>query len=244
MPRPVARPPAAAPLRALALVAALALAGCGGVPVATAPPAALVAATPAPTAPGGVGRVPPATPPVGTAADAAADRAAQLAAAGAVLRALGDVAAGRPAPPDLRPEILADLRLLIDRGTGTARRCLVEFTVVGAPRWTADPVEFVPLLDADGAVVAGARDAGVRLTTSGLEGYATVVTFQSPLGDPATPTSLPPGSPCAPAARATPYQVARDRHRALRGEALAVLVEFRDGAWAATEARAAGTGLP
>jgi hypothetical protein len=161
-----------------------------------------------------------------------------------VLRALGDVAAGRPAPPDLRPEILADLRLLIDRGTGTARRCLVEFTVVGAPRWTADPVAFVPLLDADGAVVAGARDAGVRLTTSGLEGYATVVTFQSPLGDPATPTSLPPGSPCAPAARATPYQVARDRHRALRGEALAVLVEFRDGAWVATEARAAGTGLP
>ncbi len=229
MPRPVTRPPAAAPLRALALVAALALAGCGGAPVATAPPAALGAATPAPTAPVGVGRVPPATPPVGTAADAAADRAAQLAAAGGVLRALGDVAAGRPAPADLRPEVLADLRLLIDRGDGGLRRCLVEF---------------VPLLDADGAVVAGARDAGVRLTTSGLEGYATIVSFQSSLGDPATPTSLPPGSPCAPAAPATPYQVARDRHRALRGEALAVLVEFRDGAWAATEARAAGTGLP
>jgi len=238
-------PPAAAPLRALALVAALALAGCGGAPAATAPPATRVAASPAPTPPGGAGRVPPVTPTVGVAAaDAAADRAAQLAVAGAVLRALGDVAAGRPAPPDLRPEILQDLRLLIDRGDGGLRRCLVEFTVVGAPRWTAAPVEFVPLLDADGAVVAGARDAGVRLTTSGLEGYATVVTFQSPLGDPATPTSLPPGSPCAPAAPATPYQVARDQHRALRGEALAVLVESRDGAWVATEARAAGTGLP
>ncbi len=242
MPRSSARP-TAVPRRALALLAALALVGCGGPPVATAPPAALVAATPAPTAPSRRG--PDATAPAGPGpADAAADRAAQLAAAGAVLRALGDVAAGRPAPPDLRPEILADLRLLIDRGTGGARRCLVEFTVVGAVTWQAAPVEFVPLLDADGAVVAGARDAGVRLTTSGLEGYATVVTFQSSLGDPATPTSLPPGSPCAPAAPATPYQVARDRHRALRGEALAVLVEFRDGAWVATEARAAGTGLP
>ena len=71
-----------------------------------------------------------------------------------------------------------------------------------------------------------------------------MVTFQASRGDPATPTSLPPGSPCAAAAPATPYQLARDRHRALRGEGLAVLVEFRDGAWAATEARAAGTGLP
>jgi len=98
----------------------------------------------------------------------------------------------------------------------------------------------VPLLGADGAVVAGSRDAGVRLTTSGLEDYATVVSLQTPLGDPATPTSLPPGSPCAP----TAHQLARDRHRALRGEGLAVLVEFRDGGWAATEAQAAGTGLP
>jgi len=243
MPRSSARP-TAVPRRAVALLVALALAGCGGAPATTAPPAALGVATPVPTPPGGAGRVPPATPPVGTAADAAADRAAQLAAAGGVLPPHGDVAAGRPAPADLRPEVLADLRLLIDRGDGGLRRCLVEFTVVGAPRWTAAPVAFVPLLDADGAVVAGARDAGVRLTTSGLEGYATIVSFQSSLGDPATPTSLPPGSPCAPAAPATPYQVARDRHRALRGEALAVLVEFRDGAWAATEARAAGTGLP
>ena len=246
MPRSIARP-TAIPLRAVALLAvlALALAGCGGAPAATALPAALVAATPAPTPPGGVGRVPPSAPPGGTAAaDAAADRAAQLAAAGAVLRALGDVAAGRPAPPDLRPEVLADLRLLIDRGDGGLRRCLVEFTVVGAPKWLAAAVEFVPLLGADGAVVAGSRDAGVRLTTSGLEGYATVVSFQSSPGDPATPTSLPPGSPCAAAAPATPYQLARDRHRALRGEALAVLVEWRDGAWVATEAQAAGTGLP
>jgi len=246
MPRRIARP-TAVPRRVLALLAvlALALAGCGGVPAATAPPVTLAAASPAPTPPGGAGRVPPATPPGATAAaDAAADRAAQLAAAGAVLRALGDVAAGRPAPPDLRPELLADLRLLIDRGDGGLRRCLVEFTVVGAPRWTVAPVEFVPLLDADGSVVAGGRDAGVRLTTSGLEGYATVVSFQPSLGDPATPTALPPGSPCAPAAPATPYQVARDRHRALRGEGLAVLVESRDGAWVATEARAAGTGLP
>ena len=162
-------PPVAVPVCALALLAALALAGCGGAPAATAPPAALVAAGPTPTAPGGVAHVPAATPPGGTAADAAADRAAQLAAAGAVLRALGDVAAGRPAPPDLRPAILADLRLLIDRGDGGLRRCLVEFTVVGAPQWSAAPVEFVPLLDADGLPVAGARDAGVRLTTSGLE---------------------------------------------------------------------------
>ncbi len=247
MPRPA--PPAAAPLRALAL------AGCGGAPAATAPPAALVPApvtgvAAAPTPPGGVGRVPPSAPRVAT-ADPAADRAAQRAQADLVLRALGALAAGQPAPPGLRPAVLDDLRALIDRSDRTPRRCLTEFAIVGAARWSDAPVAFVPLLAPDGSVVAGSRDAGVRLTTTGLEGYKTVIAFQQaptgvplPLGDPATPTTLPAGSPCRPAAPATPLQVAADRHRALRGEALAVLVEFRDGGWAATEARAAGTGLP
>ncbi len=239
-------PPAAAPLRALALAATLALAGCGGTPVATAPPAALVPATgaaaaPAPTPPGGVGRVPPSAPRVAT-ADPAADRAAQRAQADLVLRALGALAAGQPAPPGLRPAVLDDLRALIDRSDRTPRRCLTELTVVGAVDWAAAPVAFVPLLAPDGSVVPGSRDAGVRLTTSGLEGYKTVASFPMPFGDPATPTALPAGSPCASAAPATPLQLPADRHRALRGEALVVLVEWRDGAWTATEAT--GTALP
>jgi len=239
MSRRAPKPTRAAPLRALALVAALALVGCGGAPTATVPPTARVAATsaqpPALTPPGGVGRVP----------------AAQQAQADLVLRALGTVAAGQVAPPDLRPEVADDLRLLIDQSNRTPRRCLTEFTVVGAATWEMIPVSFVPLLDAAGTPVAGSCDDGVRLTTRQLEGYKTVLTFQGtvdgvPFPDvgPATPTALPAGSPCAPNAPATPLQVTADQHRALRGEALVVLVEFRDGAWVATEAHAAGTGLP
>ncbi len=234
---PPARRPAAT-LAALALLAALA-AGCGGATPAPGRPAATAAATPPPTAAtASPGRMP------ATAADpGAAERAAQLAVAGAVLGALGDLAAGRPGPAGLRPAVLEDLRRLIDGSDGVGRRCLVEFTVVGTPEWRVDPVAFVPLLGADGEAVAGSRDAGAWLTTTRLEGYRTAVTYRATAGA-AAPAAPPPGSPCAPATPGVPVQLPDERHRALRGAGLAVLVEWRDGAWAATEARASGAGLP
>jgi len=79
--------------------------------------------------------------------------------------------------------------------------------------------------------VAGSGDDGVRLTTTRLAGHKTVLTFRGtvdgvplPAVGPATPTALPAGSPCAPDAPATPLQTPADRDRALRGEALAVLL--------------------
>lgn len=162
----------------------------------------------------------------------------------AVLRALGDLAAGRPAPPGLRPEVLEDLRRLIDGSDGVGRRCLVEFAVVGTPTWQFSPVSFVPLLNLDGSAAGAVRDEGARVTTIRLEGYRSAVSFQSPPEKGTTPVALPAGSPCAPATPGVPVQLPDYSHRALRGEALAVLVEWRDGAWVATGVDSVGVAFP
>jgi len=55
----------------------------------------------------------------------------------------------------------AGLRLRIDGSNGVARRCLVEFTIVGPVTWQSAPVAFVRPLDRDGPSVAQrARDEG------------------------------------------------------------------------------------
>jgi len=233
------RPPIAA-LVALALLVALATGGCGAGAAAPTAPAPIPAAPPTT---GAVAR-PGSAAAVATTDPRDADRLDQLAVAGTVLRALGDLAAGRPAPAGLRPEVLEDLRRLIDGSDGVGRRCLVEFTVVGTPIWQFSPVAFVPLLNLDGSATGDARDEGVRLTTMRLEGYRSAVTFRPPPATGATPVAPPTGSPCAPATPGVPVQLPDDTHRALRGEGLAVLVEWRDGAWVATGVDAVGVGLP
>ncbi len=241
----LARPRAATWL-AVALLAALATGGCGGVAATPAPLATVPVGAAAPPAPTSAGNSPgPATAPTGTPAAGAAERAAQLAVAATVLRAIGQVAAGRPFPAGLRPEVHEDILRLIDGSDGVGRRCLVEFTVTNTPTWQFAPAYFVPLLNHDGTAAGTARDEGARLTATRLEGYRTAVTFQAPPpGTGATPVALPTGSPCAPATPGVAVQFPDHDHRALRGHAIAVLVEWRDGTWVATGVESTGTGLP
>ncbi len=237
--------PLAATLRALALLAALATAGCGGTAPTAVPAAPAVGAATAPTPSASTTGNPGATTAQTRTADDGADRAAQLAVAETVLRALGAVAAGGPFPAGLRPEVREDLARIIDGTNGVGNRCLVEFTVTNAPTWQFAPAFFVPLLNPDGSAAPGARDEGVRVTATGLEGYRTAASIpQRPPGAGATPGALPPGSVCAPATPGTPVQLPDERHRALRGEMVTVLVEWREGAWAATEVQATGAGFP
>lgn len=246
MRHPFARP--FTPLAILALAADREGGGCGGAAPATSPaptvaPTTTVGASAAPVASAAVGgpRVGTATPPP---VDDATERVAQLAVADVALRALSERAAGRPAPVELRPEVVEDLGRLIDGTAGVGRRCLVEFTLTATPNWRFETVFFAPLLNLDGSPAGAARDEGARLTTVGLEGYRAAVTVGAPPPSGATPAALPPGSPCTPATTGATAQLPGDGRRALRGEALIVLVEWRDGAWVATAVDSVGTPLP